>query len=33
MVDNIQTNLKDTKCTDVGWIHLAADMDQWRVLV
>jgi hypothetical protein len=31
--DNITTNLKETGCNGVGWIHLAQDMDQWLVTV
>lgn len=29
--DNITTNLKETGCKGVGWIHLAQERDQWQV--
>jgi hypothetical protein len=30
--DNSRTVLSDIGLEDVDWIHLAQDMDQWRVL-
>jgi hypothetical protein len=30
---NITTNLKETGCKSVGWIHLVQDRDQWQVTV
>jgi transposase len=32
-VDNIEMDLRETGCGDVGWIDLAQDGDQWRALV
>jgi hypothetical protein len=31
--DNIRKNLREMGWQDVGWIQLAQDRDQWRVLV
>jgi hypothetical protein len=28
-----KTDLKETRCEGLDWIHLAEDMDQWRTLV
>jgi hypothetical protein len=32
-VDNIKMDLRDIGWDDMGWIDLAQDRDQWRVLV
>jgi hypothetical protein len=29
---NIKINLIETKCSDMDWIHLAQDRNQWRAL-
>jgi hypothetical protein len=31
--NNIKTDLKDSGCDDVEWIHLAQGSNQWKVLV
>jgi hypothetical protein len=30
--DDIRMDLRETGWEAVGWIHLAQDMDQWRLL-
>jgi hypothetical protein len=30
---NVKTELKETGCEDVYWIHLATDRDKWWALV
>jgi hypothetical protein len=32
-VDNFRTDLRETGCKDVDWIHLAQNRDQWRALL
>jgi hypothetical protein len=32
-VDNIKTDLREVGWVGMGWIDLAVDRDQWRVLV
>jgi hypothetical protein len=32
-VDNIKMDLRETEWGGMGWIDLAQDRDQWRVLV
>jgi hypothetical protein len=31
-VDNIMMNLREIGCSDMDWIDLAQDRDQWRAL-
>jgi hypothetical protein len=31
--DNIKMDLREVGCSDMDWIHLAQDRDQWRTLV
>jgi hypothetical protein len=32
-VDNIKMNLREIRCSDMDWIHLARDRNQWKALV
>jgi hypothetical protein len=31
--DNNNTDLGETECSYIDWIHLSQDRDQWRALV